>query len=141
MAELMYGAGLRLMELLRLSVHHLDLPRCQLRVHGGKGDKDRVTVLPARLIPPLRLHLDRLRELHREDRAQGLPGVWLPEGLARKYQRAGETWEWQWFFPSRETSYPKSPASRLLPFAANFPDGTLASGCKPENEKENEYDF
>lgn len=111
MAELMYGAGLRLMELLRLRVHHLDLPRGQLRVLGGKGDKDRVTVLPERLVPPLRLHLDRLRELFREDRARGLPGVWLPEGLARKYQRAGETWEWQWLFPSRETS--RDPVSGL----------------------------
>lgn len=111
MAELMYGAGLRLMELLRLRVHHLDLSRGQLRVLGGKGDKDRVTVLPERLIPPLRLHLDRLRELFRDDRARGLPGVWLPEGLARKYQRAGETWEWQWLFPSRETS--RDPVSGL----------------------------
>jgi integron integrase len=104
MAELAYGAGLRLMELLRLRVQDLDLQRGRLIVRGGKGDKDRVTVLPARLQGPLALHLDRLRALHAGDRAAGLPGVWLPEGLARKYQRAGEAWEWQWLFPSRETS-------------------------------------
>jgi integron integrase len=102
MAELAYGSGLRLMELLRLRVHHLDLERRQLRVIGGKGDKDRATVLPDRLVPELRAHLERLSGLWKADRASGLPGTWLPEGLARKYPRAGESWEWQWVFPSRE---------------------------------------
>jgi integron integrase len=104
MAELGYGAGLRLMELLRLRVQDLDLARGRLIVRGGKGDRDRITVLPTRLQERLVSHLDRLRKLHAGDRAAGLPGVWLPEGLARKYQRAGESWEWQWVFPSRETS-------------------------------------
>ena len=104
MAELAYGSGLRLMEMLRLRVHHLDLERCQLKVFAGKGDKDRLTMLPESLIEPLRRHVDRLRELFREDREAKLPGVWLPEGLNRKYPRAGEQWEWQWLFPSRETS-------------------------------------
>ena len=61
-------------------------------------------MLPESLIEPLRRHVDRLRELFREDREAKLPGVWLPEGLNRKYPRAGEQWEWQWLFPSRETS-------------------------------------
>ncbi len=104
MAELMYGAGLRLMELLRLRVHHLDFERRQLRILAGKGDKDRVTVLPDGLIPGLREQVERLRALFAADRAAGLPGVWLPEGLAQKFGRAGETWEWQWVFPSRELS-------------------------------------
>jgi integron integrase len=104
MAELTYGAGLRLMEVLRLRVQDLDLERGKLMVRSGKGDKDRVTVLPEKLQGRLRLHLERLRALHGADRASGLAGVWLPEGLARKYQGAGETWEWQWLFPSRETS-------------------------------------
>jgi integron integrase len=102
MAELMYGAGLRLMELLRLRIHHLDLARGQVKVYAGKGDKDRLTVLPESLRPKLREHLERLAVLFKADRAAGLPGVWLPEGLARKYRRAGEQWEWQWLFPSRE---------------------------------------
>jgi len=110
MAELAYGGGLRLMELLRLRVQELDLERGRLMIRSGKGDKDRVTVLPTRLREPLAAHLDRLRQLHAEDRAAALPGVWLPEGLARKYARAGETWEWQWLFPSRETSL--DPTSR-----------------------------
>jgi integron integrase len=104
MAELAYGSGLRLMELLRLRVHHVDLARGQLRVMGGKGDKDRATVLPQALVPRLEAHIGRLRGLFAADREAQLPGVWLPEGLARKYQGAGEKWEWQWVFPSRETS-------------------------------------
>ena len=104
MAELMYGSGLRLMELLRLRVQHLDFERGQLRVLSGKGDKDRITVLPEKLVARLRAHLERLKGLWAEDRAAGLPGVWLPEGLDRKYPKAGERWNWQWVFPSRETS-------------------------------------
>ncbi|MDP3071216.1 MAG: integron integrase [Opitutaceae bacterium] len=104
MAELMYGGGLRLMELLRLRVKDLDLARRQIALRAGKGDKDRATVLPERLVPALQAQVERLRVLHQADRAAGLPGVWLPESLARKYQRAGERWEWQWLFPSRETS-------------------------------------
>ncbi|PTY07033.1 integrase [Opitutaceae bacterium EW11] len=104
MAQLMYGSGIRLMELLRLRVQDLDLPRCQIKVRGGKGDKDRATVLPEVLKPRLEAHLNRLRELFEQDRAADLPGVWLPEGLARKYPRSGETWQWQWLFPSRELS-------------------------------------
>lgn len=104
MARLAYGAGLRLMELLRLRVHHVDIARGRLQVHAGKGDKDRVTVLPETLVAELRRHLERLRSLWESDRADGIPGVWLPEGLARKYPKAGEAWEWQWLFPSRETS-------------------------------------
>jgi len=111
MAELMYGAGLRLMELLRLRVQDVDLARGRLMVRGGKGDKDRVTVLPARLAGRLREHVERLRELFAKDRAAGLPGVWLPEGLGRKYRGAGEQWEWQWLFPSRETSV--DPATKV----------------------------
>ena len=104
MAELMYGSGLRLMEMLRLRVHHLDFERRQLRVIAGKGDRDRVTVLPDALHEPLRAHIERLRKLFTADRAAGHAGVWLPEGLQRKFQTAGEQWEWQWLFPSRELS-------------------------------------
>lgn len=100
------------MELLRLRVHHLDLERGQLRVHGGKGDKDRVTVLPMSLRADLVHHLSRLRDLHASDRRIGLAGVWLPEGLNRKYPRAGEQWEWQWLFPSREVSSDPTTGTR-----------------------------
>ena len=104
MAELAYASGLRLMELLRLRVQHLDLDRMQLTVRGGKGDKDRMTIIPRALVPALQGQLERLRPLHEADRKAGLPGVWLPDGLEKKFKRAGERWEWQWFFPSREAS-------------------------------------
>lgn len=111
MAELMFGSGIRLTELLGLRVKDVDLERGQLIVRGGKGDQDRVTVLPASLQEKLRAHRERLRRLHGEDRLKGLPGVWLPEGLERKWPHAGEQWEWQWFWPSRETM--KDPRTGL----------------------------
>ena len=104
MAELMYGSGPRLMELLRLRVKDVDVERRQLVIRAGKGGKDRVTVLPDVLKERLLAHRERLRGLQAEDRAAGAPGVWLPEGLDRKYPHAGKDWEWQWFFPSRERS-------------------------------------
>jgi integron integrase len=104
MAELMYGSGVRLLELLRLRVKDVDLERQQLVVRAGKGGRDRVTVLPKVLLERLQHHRERLRQLHAEDVAAGAPGVWLPEGLDRKHPNAGKSWEWQWFFPSRERS-------------------------------------
>jgi len=102
MAELMYGAGLRLTELLRLRVKDVDLDREQVVVRAGKGDKDRVTVLPSKLVDRLRAHRDRLRGLHEQDRAENVAGVWMPEALERKYPGAGKSWPWFWFFPSRQ---------------------------------------
>lgn len=104
MAELMYGSGLRLIELLRLRVKDVDLSRLQVIVRAGKGDKDRVTVLSQTLVERLRAHRDRLRGLYEQDRAAGLAGVWMPEALERKYPGAGVSWEWFWFFPSRQTA-------------------------------------
>jgi integron integrase len=104
MAELMYGSGLRVMELLRLRVKDVDLERLQVIVRSGKGDKDRVTMLAESLAERLRAHRDRLRGLYEQDRAERLAGVWLPESLERKYPGAGTSWEWFWFFPSRQVS-------------------------------------
>jgi integron integrase len=101
MAEVMYGAGLRLTEMLRLRIKDVDLERCQITVRFGKGDKDRMTVLPEKVVEKLRAHRDRLRTLHEQDRAAGVAGVWLPEALERKYPGAGTAWEWFWLFPSR----------------------------------------
>jgi integron integrase len=104
MAELMYGSGLRVMELLRLRVQDVDLARLQVIVRAGKGDKDRVTMLAESLAERLRAHRDRLRGLYEQDRAAALAGVWLPEALERKYPGAATSWEWSWFFPSRQVS-------------------------------------
>ncbi|MBL9204688.1 MAG: integron integrase [Opitutaceae bacterium] len=112
LAELAYGSGLRNLELLRLRIQDLDLARGRLIVRGGKGDKDRVTVLPSRLNGRLAAHMDRLRGLYRQDREEKVQGVWLPPGLSRKYPGAGTSWEWQWVFPSRELS--RDPATGTI---------------------------
>jgi len=104
MASLMYGTGLRLMECCRLRVKDVDFERGQIIVREGKGDKDRVVMLPARLEGPLREHLDRVRLVFEADRRAGLNGVWLPDALAAKYPQAGIEWPWQWVFPSRHLS-------------------------------------
>ncbi len=102
MAELMYGSGLRLMELLSLRVKDVDMERRQLVIRAGKGGKDRVTVLPETLVERLLAHREKLKGIYAEDRQADAPGVWLPEGLERKFPQAGKAWEWQWFFPSRQ---------------------------------------
>jgi len=101
---LMYGSGLRLMETLRLRVKDLDFEHGCVQVRGGKGDKDRVVTLAENLIPGLTLHLERVRRLFEEDRAQGKANVWLPHALARKYPRAPSEWPWQYAFPAASLS-------------------------------------
>jgi len=102
MAQFMYGAGLRLMELLRLRIQDLDFERGIVTIRSGKGGKDRVSVLPERLLAPLREHRERLRAIFDEDRRDDLPGVWLPPPVENKIPTAGTQWPWQWFFPSRQ---------------------------------------
>lgn len=104
MARLMYGSGLRLMELVRLRVQDVDFGRGIVLVRRGKGDKDRVTPLPTVLREDLTRHLERVRALHEQDQRDGVGPVWLPDALARKYPAAGRRWEWQWVWPSRELS-------------------------------------
>ena len=100
MCTLMYGSGLRLLECCRLRVKDVDLERLELVVHDGKGRKDRVTVLPARLVPPLRAHLDRVRRQHQADLEGRAGSVALPGALARKLPNASREWPWQWVFPA-----------------------------------------
>ena len=98
---LMYGSGLRLSEALAVRVKDLDLERRELLVRHGKGGKDRVTVIPERMIQPLKEHLDALRAWYRRERQAGAPGISLPHALKRKYPDAHLSWTWQWLFPSR----------------------------------------
>ncbi|MCX6997970.1 MAG: integron integrase [Kiritimatiellaeota bacterium] len=101
MAELIYGAGLRVMECCRLRVKDLDFDLNQLVVRAGKGDKDRITLLPEQVVPALRDHLERVRTLYEQDRKAQVAGVALPDALDRKYPNAGTEWAWFWVFPSR----------------------------------------
>jgi len=100
-ASLLYGAGLRLNECLRLRVLDLDLARGELIVRSGKGGKDRATTLPQALVPDLRDQLRRAKLLHDRDLADGWGAVDLPDSLERKYPRAPYEWRWQWVFPQQ----------------------------------------
>ncbi len=104
LASLMYGSGPRVMECLRLRVKDVDLDYRQILVRDGKGEKDRVTMLPEKLVEPVRAHLERVRALHARDLREGYGEVHLPYALARKYPRAGREWAWQYLFPSKNRS-------------------------------------
>lgn len=99
-ASLLYGAGLRLLEAMRLRVKDVDFERGEITVRDGKGRKDRVTLLPAAAREPLRRHLEQVRRQHEHDAAQGRGCVALPDALARKYPGAAGEWGWQWVFPA-----------------------------------------
>lgn len=103
-ARLQYGAGLRLTELVRLRIKDVDLERGTVTVRQGKGDKDRVTVLPRGLRAELAAQIEAARKVWQADRKAGLAGVWLPAALARKFRRAAESFEWFWLFPARRVS-------------------------------------
>jgi len=104
MAELLYGSGLRLMECVRLRVKDVDFAYRQITVRDGKGFRERVTLLPDRLIKPLRLQLQRAKELHKQDLAKGRGRVHLPYALGRKYPNAARAWVWQYVFPAPKLS-------------------------------------
>jgi len=104
MAQLLYGSGLRLMEVLRLRVKDVDFDLRQILVHDGKGFKDRVTMLPDQLIAPLRTHLEIVRQMHDADLGRGFGSVYLPYALERKYPGAAQDWKWQYVFPSDRLS-------------------------------------
>jgi integron integrase len=109
MASLLYGSGLRLMECVRLRVKDLDFARLQITVREGKGEKDRVTMLPPSLAGPLRTQLERVKALHEMDLREGFGRVYLPHALARKYTSASRDWCWQYVFPaSRRSVDPRS---------------------------------
>ena len=99
MASLMYGAGFRLMECLRLRVQDIDFETNQITVRDGKGSKDRRTMLPQIVKEPLREHLQRAKMTHEQDLADGYGRVALPYAFSRKYANAAAEWRWQWVFP------------------------------------------
>ena len=109
--SLLYGAGLRIMECLRLRVKDVDFARCEILVRDGKGAKDRVTMLPLSLAEPLRGHLARVRSVYSADRTAGVGPVYLPYALDRKYPGAGREWGWQYVFPAEKLS--EDPRSGL----------------------------
>jgi len=110
--KLLYGAGMRLMELLHLRVKDVDFGRQQIVVRAGKGNKDRVTMLPESLQKDLAAQLERVRAIWENDLAEKRAGVSLPDGIEGKFSNAGREWTWQYLFPA--PNYSREPGSRRL---------------------------
>ena len=111
-AQLLYGCGLRLLECLRLRIQDIDFARLQIVVRGGKGDKDRITMLPVSVAERLQAHLEAVRRLHGRELAAGRGEVWLPEALAVKFPKAARQWGWQWVFPAKQVTKVVSESAR-----------------------------
>lgn len=107
-ASLLYGSGLRIAECCALRVKDIDLTRGEILVRGGKGARDRRTMLPASLIPTLRSHLKKVATLHTRDLARGHGAVELPDALDRKLPYAARELAWQWVFPAARTYVERS---------------------------------
>lgn len=112
MAKIAYGGGLRVSELVRLRFKDVDLERRQLHIRAGKGDKDRQTTLPDSIVPLMEIHMERLQNLFKKDQKAGVPGVFLPDTLSRKFPSAGKQIQWQWLFPTAKLQ--KDPRSGIM---------------------------
>jgi integron integrase len=127
MLRLIYGAGLRLMECIRLRVKEVDFSRGVLIIRSGKGNKDRFVMLPESLVPALKGHLERVEILWKQDREANLAGVWMPNAMDDKSPNAGKELGWQWFFPAKGLSIdPRSGLQRRH----HVHDNTLHSTIK-----------
>jgi integron integrase len=132
MLRLIYGAGLRLMECIRLRTKEVDFERGTLLVRAGKGNKDRMVMLPEALRVPMRQHFERLKVLWDQDKAAGVSGVWLPGALAEKSPNAGKEFGWQWVFPAKGLSVdPRSGLTRRH----HVHDNTLHKAVKVAAER------
>jgi integron integrase len=111
--SLLYGTGMRILEALRLRVKDIDFSRKEILIRDGKGFKDRITMLPASLVAPLKAHLQKVKVLHDDDLAKGFGAVYMPQALGKKYPYAARDWAWQYVFPSAKLSVdPRSGESR-----------------------------
>jgi integron integrase len=104
LVSLLYGSGLRIMECLRLRVADIDFARLEILVRDTNGYKNRITLLPASLVEPLKAHLQNVQLLHAEDLTKGFGETIMPVGLVKKYPDAGKNWDWQYAFPSTKLS-------------------------------------
>lgn len=104
MAKMLYGCGLRLMECIRLRIQHLDFGQNLVYVRGAKGGKDRTTIFPETIQEEMRVHVEKVREIHEQDLSKGYGEVYLHEALSRKYPNASSEFRWQYLFPSKKLS-------------------------------------
>lgn len=109
MAQLLFGSGLRILDCMRLRVKDIDFQQRRLIIRSGKGDHDRISVLPKMVVEPLNAHLVRVKHQHQDDLAKGFGGVFMPSALDSKYPNAAYEWIWQYVFPSKTLS--KDPRS------------------------------
>jgi len=129
--NLLYGAGLRLTEGLRLRVKDVDFTANHIVVREGKGDKDRITMLPSVVKAPLTAHLVQVRALHHQDLARGFGRVALPDALDRKYRNAAAEWGWQWVFPASHLSVdPRSGIQRRHHLYESVPQRALKEAAR-----------
>lgn len=102
--SLLYGTGMRILEVLRLRVKDIDFERKEILIRDAKGFKDRVTMLPLTLVEPLKVHLSRVKQLHQNDLNDGFGAVYMPQALGLKFPYAARDWIWQYVFPSNKLS-------------------------------------
>ena len=113
MTKMLYGSGLRLAECIRLRVQDIDFENSQIVVRDGKGQKDRVTVLPQSIKISIVEHLEKVKQIHEKDSKEGYGEAFLPHGLQRKYVNAAREWYWQYVFPGKSLSVdPRSGEKR-----------------------------
>lgn len=103
-AQLLYGGGLRLNECLRLRIKDVDFGQRLIMVRDGKGQKDRTTMLPEKIVPALQHQLQDAKALHHQDLQRGHGRASLPNALGKKYPNANREWKWQYVFPSHSLS-------------------------------------
>ena len=131
MASLLYGSGLRLMECVRLRVKDIDFEYRQITIRDGKGNKDRMTMLPDICVDPLRRHLLRVKAVHEQDLAAGYGEVYLPFALERKYKHCGKQWAWQYAFPATKRSIdPRSGKERRHHIDEKVLQRSVTSGAR-----------
>lgn len=112
-ASVLYGSGLRIMEAVRLRVKDIDFARQEITVRDGKGEQDRLTMLPHSLGPALEVQIAAVKQLHEHDLQRGYGEVYLPYALERKYKNAGKDFLWQYVFPADKLSVdPRSGKTR-----------------------------
>ncbi|HKZ55354.1 MAG TPA: integron integrase [Anaerolineales bacterium] len=130
-AKLLYGSGLRILECLRLRVKDVDFEQHLIVVRDGKGDRDRITMLPEALLTPLQDQLARVRHLHAQDLAAGYGAVYLPYALEAKYPNANREWAWQYLFPAKSLSTdPRSGVTRRHHIDASTPQKAVRAAAR-----------
>ncbi len=131
LVHVLYGTGMRLMEAARLRVNDVDFGLNAIFVRGGKGDKDRTTILPDAVKKPLREHLTEVKKIHEKDLARGYGEVYLPDELERKYPNAGKEWRWQYVFPANNLSVdPRSGKVRRHHISADVIQKAVAEAVR-----------